>query len=427
MSHDGTLPHGGKHMSTEFDVLIVGGGAAGIGAARHLGAAGRSALVIEASSRLGGRAWTLELAGVPLDLGCGWLHSADRNSWVSIAESSGLKIDRRRPAWGEQYRNLGFSPKEQAAARQAFADWIQRLTGHPPATDRSADALNPECEWNAYLQAMSGFISGDVLERMSIADYLAYNAAATGINWRVPTGYGSLIAASLPETVALRLAAPAELIDLNGRNVKVGTPLGSVRARTAIITVSTAVLSGDTIKLPPALDPWRHAASQLPLGRDEKLFLEIAGENPFAPETQVIGDPHDVGTGVYSIRPFGRPLIECFFGGEGARLIEDSGPAAGFAFAVNQLVALFGSEVRQALRPLVASAWARTSRIGGAYSYALPGQAAARDALAQPYAQRLFFAGEATHRSDFSTAHGAHDSGVRAAEEAIAALKSLHV
>jgi monoamine oxidase len=44
--------------------------------------------------------------------------------------------------------------------------------------------------------------------------------------------------------------------------------------------------------------------------------------------------------------------------------------------------------------------------------------------LARPFQQRLFFAGEATHVHDYSTAHGAHDSGVRAAEEVIAALAS---
>jgi monoamine oxidase len=42
--------------------------------------------------------------------------------------------------------------------------------------------------------------------------------------------------------------------------------------------------------------------------------------------------------------------------------------------------------------------------------------------LALPFEQRLFFAGEATHTDDFSTAHGAYDSGVRAAVESIAAL-----
>jgi monoamine oxidase len=48
-------------------------------------------------------------------------------------------------------------------------------------------------------------------------------------------------------------------------------------------------------------------------------------------------------------------------------------------------------------------------------------------ALARPFEDRLFFAGEATSAGDFSTVHGAHDSGVRAANEAIAALKTVSV
>jgi Flavin containing amine oxidoreductase len=45
--------------------------------------------------------------------------------------------------------------------------------------------------------------------------------------------------------------------------------------------------------------------------------------------------------------------------------------------------------------------------------------------LAYPFEERLFFAGEAAHVHGYPTAHGAHDSGVRAAEEAIAALTSI--
>ncbi len=186
--------------------------------------------------------------------------------------------------------------------------------------------------------------------------------------------------------------------------------------------MSTNVLAGDAIKLPAGLDSWREAAARLPLGHNEKLFLEIAGEGPFVEETQVLGSPRDASTGAYYIRPMGLPVIECFFGGEGALRVGREGPSAGFAYALDQLAALFGSDTRSLLKPLVASNWARMDRIGGAYSYALPGHTAARGVLAQPFEQRVFFAGEATSPDDFSTAHGAHDSGVRAADEAIAAL-----
>jgi monoamine oxidase len=357
-----------------------------------------------------------------LDLGCGWLHSADRNPWTRIAEAAGFTVDRQAPPWGRQYHDIGFSQTEQAAARRAYAAWEQRMDSTPPVSDCAADALEPDGEWNAYLQTISGFMNGAGLEQISIADYTAYNAASTGCNWRLPAGYGTLIAASLPNPIDLRLSTPVQSIELDERGVELTTPVGVLRARAAIFTVSTAVLAGGAIRLPPGLDAWRHAAACLPLGRDEKLFLEIAGESPFDPETRVIGNPRDCRTGVYHIRPFGWPVIECFLGGEGAWTIEKAGPAVGFAHAIDQLADLFGSNVRRHLHPLVASSWGRMTFVGGAYSHALPGHAAARKNLALPFEQRLFFAGEATHPDNFSTAHGAYESGRRAAEEAIAAL-----
>ncbi|MFZ1217334.1 MAG: FAD-dependent oxidoreductase, partial [Pseudolabrys sp.] len=60
----------------DFETVVIGGGAAGIAAARRLHKAGVKCLIIEARSRLGGRAWTFAgPSGVGLDLGCGWLHS----------------------------------------------------------------------------------------------------------------------------------------------------------------------------------------------------------------------------------------------------------------------------------------------------------------------------------------------------------------
>ena len=411
-------------MSAERDVVIVGAGAAGIAGMRRLAVSRLSAIVLEATARVGGRAWTCDVAGMQLDLGCGWLHSADRNPWTRIADAAGFAVDRRAPAWGRQYHDIGFSQTEQAAARRAYAAWEQRMESTPPKSDCAADALEPEGEWNTYLQAISSFMNGAGLEHVSVADYTAYDAASTGCNWRTPGGYGTLIAASLPHPIDLRLSTPVQSIELDGLGVELMTPAGGVRARAAILTVSTAVLARSTIRLPSGLDAWRHAATRLPLGRDEKLFLEIVGESSFAPETRVIGNPRDRRTGVYHIRPFGWPVIECFVGDEAAQMVEEMGPAAGFAHATDELAGLFGSSVRRNLHPLVASNWGRMTFVGGAYSHALPGHATARQDLALPFEQRLFFAGEATHTDDFSTAHGAYDSGVRAAEEAIVALTS---
>jgi len=409
-------------LNTDVDVAIVGGGAAGVGAARRLAQSNYSTMLLEAGSRLGGRAWTQKVSGLNLDLGCGWLHSAERNSWIGIAEAAGVPIDRSPAQWGNQYRDLGFPRAERVKAGEAFASWMQRLERTRPASDCAADALLPKGEWNDYIRTIVGFISGTAPEKLSIADYLAYDEASSDNNWRVPSGYGSLVGNSFPSQVQLRVAAPVDSVALGASGVALVTPKGTLRARAAILTVSTAALAGDTMKLPAELTPWRDAASCLPLGRNEKLFFEIVGDAPFAAESQLLGNPRDTRTASYYIRALGSPVIECFFGGEGARFVEESGHAAGFDFALAQLSSLFGSDIRSTLRPLIGSTWSQTKHIGGAYSYALPGHATARAALARPFENRVFFAGEATSAGDFSTAHGAHDSGVRAAEEANAAL-----
>ncbi len=409
-------------MTTEPDIAIIGAGAAGIGAARRLAGRGLTVVMIEAMPRTGGRAWTQTTSVGQFDLGCGWLHSAERNPWVEIAESAGIAIDRRRSAWGEQFGQLGFSPAEQEEAGEAFDRWNEALAADPPSSDRASDRLDPDSPWNTYIGALSGFINGDEPQRLSARDYSAYDQASSDNNWRMPSGYGTLITSSLPSNTSVRLDAPLQSIDLSGKRVALETTVGRLQPRAAIVTVSTNVLAGDSIVWPSALDPWRDAARRLPLGSNEKLFLEISGNSPFEAETHLIGNPRDAETGSYYIRPFGLPVIECYLGGAGARAAASMGMEAAFARAIEQIVSLFGSSVRANLRPLVASDWAHAPTIGGAYSHALPGEAHARSVLAQSFDQRLFFAGEATHRTDFSTAHGAYQSGVRAAEEALEAL-----
>jgi len=102
--------------------------------------------------------------------------------------------------------------------------------------------------------------------------------------------------------------------------------------------------------------------------------------------------------------------------------MSEDGLIAAFTLAMDQLANLFGNGVRSKVKPLANSNWSRLDRIGGAYSSAFPGRSGARSLLAKSWKERLFFAGEATNSEDYATAHGAHASGARAANEAIAAL-----
>ena len=399
-----------------IDVAIVGAGAAGIGAARRLADRGRSVLLVEALGRLGGRAHTIMARGMPLDLGCGWLHSAERNPWVDIAEAEGVAIDRTPSAWQVQFRSLGFSASDQHAAHEAFAAWDGRLRSHPMANDRAADLLDPACPWNAYIEALSSYINGAQLAELSIADYLAYDEAASETNWRLPGGYGALVAGAV-RGVEIALDTPVRAIEDAPHGVRLLTDRGTIAARATIVTVPTDVLASGAIRLPARFDAMAAAAAALPLGLAEKLFLAIAEPEAVPPDSHLLGNPHSASTGSYYLRPFGRPVIECVFGGAAARALEAEGVAAAEAFAREELGGLLGTGFAGGLTAIAGSAWAREPFIRGSYSHALPGHAAARATLAEPIDPRILIAGEACSPCDFSTAHGAYQTGVAAADQ----------
>jgi monoamine oxidase len=402
---------------SEWDIVVIGGGAAGVAAMRTLADAGKQALLVEASDRLGGRARTIHVAGMPLDMGAGWLHSAQHNPWVEIAENAGFAIDRTLPRWREQWHELGFSKAQQQAAREAYLAFDQRMRNTPPASDRASDALDPASAWNAYLEAMSGFINSAGNREVSVADYLAYEDAATETDWRCEQGYGTLVshhAAGLP----IALATPVTAIDRSGRKLRIETARGPLTAGQAIVTVSTNVLASDAIAI-RGMDDIYHAATCLPLGVADKFFLSLEDGDDIDADAHLLGDPRNAITAAYTLRPFGRPVIECLFGGEGAREMETRGLDGAADFAIEELCALLGSHWRKRLRLIAGSCWGRTDHVLGGYSHALPGRAAERRTLATPIDERIRFAGEAVSQAEFSTAHGAYKTGVAAARALI--------
>lgn len=398
----------------DLDVAIVGAGAAGIAAARRLHALGRSVLLIEALPRLGGRAHTTSLETYPVDLGCGWLHSAERNPLVAIAEQQALPIDRSESAWFYQLRDLGISAADQRLAWDAYRSWSDRLRSDPPASDCAADAMPADSRWRAFVDGLSSFINGVELDRLSVADYTAYDDAATEENWRLESGYGAFVV-GLARGVPAALATPVREIRFADR-VELVTDEGIIAAHAAIVTAPPPILARGAIRLPAVADDHLHAAASLPLGLADKLFFRMADAQVVPPESHLLGSADASATGSYYLRPFGRPLVECYLGGQSADALEEMGEGAAVAFAAGELGKLLGSDFVGGLTPIAYTRWRHEPTIGGSYSYALPGHAGARRVLAQPVNERLCFAGEACSIADFSTAHGAWASGIAAAE-----------
>src|SRR5215216_5370667 len=402
----------------EADVIVIGAGAAGVAAARRLGT-DFSVLVLEARRRIGGRAWTIDHSGLPLDLGCGWLHSADENEWAEIAAALGFAIDPTPPPWSRRSHQLNFSAADQDEFSDAWDRFDERVAAAARAkTDQPAsELLQPGCRWNPLLDALSSYINGVELDRLSVHDFARYRN--TGVNWRVVKGYGALIEA-YAAGLDVAFDCLATLLDHSGARVCVTTAHGTIAARAAIVTVPPTLIACGALRFAPPLPGKVEAAAALPLGIADKVFLRVDEPADLPVQTRLFGATDRPATGSYHLRPFGAPLIEGYFGGSLARELEAEN---GFArFAIDQLAALLGNDIRKRLHPLAASAWHRDPYARGSYSYARIGCADARAVLAAPINDRLFFAGEACSTNDFSTAHGAYRTGIRAAEQVLRTL-----
>jgi monoamine oxidase len=413
-------------LPPQIDVAIIGAGAAGLGAARALENSGLSVIVLEARNRVGGRAHTIMASpDITFDLGCGWLHSADKNAFVRIAERLNFEIDKGHPPWREQGFDAVFPPKERAdfiEAVDAFYSRAEEAAREAAKSGRDSAAslcLEPGNRWNPMIDAISTYINGCELNSVSILDMEAYED--TGINWRVRRGYGALVTA-YGDPCPLALNSQVTLIDHSGQRVRIETSQGTLSAGKVIVTVPTSLIAEEAIRFHPALPDKVDAARALPLGLDNKVMLSLLEPEALPKDGSLRGATMRTAMGSFHLRPFGQPCIEGFFGGSFARQLEDAGDGALAAHSIDEIASLLGNEYRRKLKPLSESRWAHDPFARGSYSHALPGHAGMRAVLAAPVDGRLFFAGEATSPNFFSTAHGARDSGERAAGEVVASL-----
>lgn len=431
-------------------VLVVGAGWAGLTVANALRNAGVRVTVIEGRRRIGGRARTVDLGGVPVDLGCSWIHEPEGNPMSRFAEQAGVPVV---PADIEldlpRYRAWdGFAGRELLPPE--MADMFTHVVGFQEASADYSERLGPRATVGqgvrAYLDDLA--YSGDRRRRAEFAmrfafelteahdwggiglDYFAnYPESYDGIgqgNFPVG-GYVRLIRAMAGST-DIRLGHRVRRISLTRRGVEVETRHGADRGRRrtfrgshVVVTAPIGVLRTGMIDFRPQLPrPKRNAIEAIRWGRFEKVAMLF--EEPFWQEggkTHITNHSRNRGEWPLTLdlqRISGVPVLMATAPARYARRVTRQSPAEMQETALAVVREIFGPSVPDPVA-MRSSRWGRNPLSAGAYGTIGPGDGLQLlDTIADPVAGRLLFAGDSTYRRRLAYADGALSSGFREAK-----------
>jgi monoamine oxidase len=403
----------------EHSVVIIGAGAAGLSAARHLSSLGVAPLVLEARDRVGGRAWTATVGGhAGIDLGAHWLHAAKYNPLAQAARKLGIELRRGdgSPILIEQGRpvNAWNEAKLWRAWRRIEKDISRKAAANPAAS--AAQALTLSSLYDRVAMDLHGVHAcGMPMEQISAVDFAS---AEDYDDYFVEGGFGALLAAA-GSGVDVRFGVTVSRIACAGHGVELTTNEGAIRASTVLVTVPATVLAAADIELAgPAFETVREAVQHLPFGAYERLVFTLRSD-PFAGarDRMVLLIERDGESSFVLAGGGGAGVHYADFGADEARYLAKAGLDAMADHMRERLTRHFGADVASGLTPMASSAWSLDPLTKGAWSVARPGRHAARMAMREPVNECVWFAGEATSIEQWGTVGGAWKEGQRAAAE----------
>jgi len=415
-----------------YDTVVVGSGMAGLAAASTLVASGLRVLVLEGRDRIGGRTSTdTTTFDVPVDIGAQWFHQSPTNALLEYAAAHGytlmpqsyLVYDGTQPATpGEAAPALdmvGTLRTEIDSAGEAAA------TGVSP--DESAAQATLSQVGQPWYQLGEGLLGpndfGAGFSSLSSQDHYNYSIPPSG-NTMIQGGMGTFVS-SFATGLRIRLSTPVSAIQWGGRRgVKVVTAAKVIGARTAIVTTPTGGLAAGALAFnPPLPDAYLDAIANLPMGNLEKIFLGFSRQVFDTPVNSAIFPLLDrIELPFIQAPVWGGNVALSLIGGDLARELTTAGPAAMIEYAQNQLADLFGRGILSYYESGLTSNWLNDPWTLGSYSNATVGHVAARQQLAVPVSEQVFFAGEALSVEHYQTVYGAYLSGITAANQVLSSL-----
>ena len=440
-------------LHRDFDVIVVGAGAAGLTALRDLDRAGRKVLCVEARDRVGGRVMTIgdPLSPIPIELGAEFIHGRPPEIWEIVRTARLSTYDCLEQAVHLKDGGVESSSEAWELVDRVMTD-MTRVAEHGP--DRTflefiEQSPYPDETKQLAISYVEGFNAARK-ERISIASLAIDGRASDEIkgnqSFRIANGYSSVLNHVLGGVdqldAKLKLNSIVERIEWlpGSASVHVRSALTGhmevLSSRAVAITVPLGVLQAPSdaagaICFAPEPAQILEAAKSLEFGQVVRVVLCF--RKAFWENMEAIADAGFLLCDEKFFRawwkplPMRAPVLTGWSSGPYSDELLDLPKSATILCALADLARITNSDPDQLNEMLKAAYyhdWHGDPFSRGAYSYVPVGAVHARRALAEPVENTLFFAGEATEFNGHSaTVHGAMATGTRAAQQVLACIR----
>ena len=429
-------------------VIVVGAGMAGLVAARLLHDSGFAVTVLEARDRLGGRVWTDDRVGAPVDLGGSWVHGVAGNPlalWSArlgvrliSSEADRLIIDPRASATTRaSQRRKAFVGVAAFKSALALASWKSKaLTAvRGPRSISVKDAVEPllHASWlpevdklviATFIEGSEG-VNGSVWDQLSAEEWFPTEGLEGNAQ---PQGGFKPLLEDAARGLDIRLDVPVTALAWHGEGVVATLKSGErLQAERAVVTLPVGVLRDGRFRLDPAPPPeQQRAIGRLGYGAGVLAKVYLRFPHRFWPDGSKwfgrLPDSPDrrgtFNTFVSHVEETGLPILLSFANGHSAvRYDREQSDEEVKAAALASLRRMFGGNAVPEPEAFVFPRWLSDPWSRGGYSYpAIGSPPEDHDDHARPLANRVFFAGEATEPVEYGTVHAALWSGEQTAE-----------
>jgi monoamine oxidase len=389
-------------------VIVVGGGVAGLFAARELSKQGHAVIVLEATDRLGGRVHTIRnsLFTQPVEKGVEFIHG-NLPLTMELLKESGIESKVVR---GNMVRVVGGNWKTQDDFTLGWDELMRKMNSirQDMTLDEFLEANFNDEKYNGLRKSVRGFANGFDLADTSRASVLSLREEWMGEEdqqYRIPGGFDQLI--NFLEKECLRVgctmyaSSAVTEIKWQGNDLKISTSNNKTHDATkVIVTISLGQLqSGRAIIFQPAIDNYFQATSKIGFGSVIKIMMEF--KDPFwEKKKKNIGFlfTNEIIPTWWTQSPSPYPLLTGWAGGPQAWTLEDKDDEAILDLAFRSLSNIFRvtvDELKQKLTAATVANWKKDPYSSGAYSYDTVESMEAKKLLNTPIANTIFFAGEA--------------------------------